>query len=350
MGAAEHVQTDLLCPACAGQRRFDPGAAALSCDSCGGAEAVALPEDHDAAAEFPWSPDAAGAAEAPAPLNETTHRCETCGGEVTFTGAALSDRCPYCDGAVVRVPETGETYAAMAMMPFAITEDVARAKALAWVAGRIAAPNDLKEAARSGRFAGLYAPFWTFDTREAVAYWATYSTGSGKNRRTRSTSGTMSITFDDVLVPASPHVTPLIRDGILHEFDPTRLAPYTPAYLAGFAAERHHQSVAQGLEANADDKDLLIRNHIVRKVNRRNTRVSRYTTDTSGIHYRRLLLPVWILHYRYGDATKKIVVSGLDGRTYGERPFSTWKLAGMAALASAALIAFGWAWGAMGFL
>jgi hypothetical protein len=198
--------------------------------------------------------------------------------------------------------------------------------------------------------AGLYAPFWTFDSREAIRYWAKYRTGAGDNRQTHNTSGSMSITFDDLLMPASPHVTPLIRDGILHDFRPRDLRPYRAGYLAGFAAERHHQSVAQGLHANEPDKKLLIRNRIKRHINKSGVHDIRYQTDTTGIHYRRILLPVWILHYRYGDAQMKVVVSGIDGRTYGERPFSRWKVAVYSAALSGAALILGWAWGAAGWL
>lgn len=346
MEDAGATQSTLMCPSCAGQRRFEPTKTALLCQSFGDIEPVEHPDTDDAAEEFPYSP---AAQEAPVAMDGASHVCQTCGGEVVFSGAAISDTCPYCDGTVVLSPGS-DSYAAMALMPFAVPKDTSAEAVLAWVKGRVAAPNDLENIARSGRMAGLYAPFWTFDTHEAIEYWATYTTGSGKQRRTHRTGGKMSITFDDVLVPASGHVTPLIRDGILHAFNPTDLRPFDAAYLAGFAAERHHQTVAQGLAANAADKDLLIRNHIVRHVNRNNTRVTRYNTDTSGIHYRRLLLPVWILHYRYGGRPKRIVVSGLDGRTYGERPFSDWKLARIAAIAGAGLIVFGWLWGAAGIL
>lgn len=98
---------------------------------------------------------------------------------------------------------------------------------------RIAAPSDLSAHVEDGYFSGLYAPFWTLDSKEAIQYWAKYTTGSGKNRRTHSTGGAMNIAFDDLLVPASTHVTPLIRDGILHEFYPDRLRPYSAGYPPG---------------------------------------------------------------------------------------------------------------------
>ncbi|MEX0366461.1 MAG: hypothetical protein AB3N22_10360, partial [Ruegeria sp.] len=212
------------------------------------------------------------------------------------------------------------------------------------------APSDLRAVVEKARVAGLYVPFWTFDSDEAVQYWAKYNVRRNKRTVTHSTSGALRIAFDDLLVPASSHVTPLIRDGILHDFEPRRLRPYRPGYLAGFGAERHHQSVADGLKANEDDKDLLIRNRIKGHVNKSGVHSIRYTTDTSGIRYRRILLPVWILHYTYNDTAMKIVVCGMQGRTYGERPFSIGKLALYAAGLSALTIAFGLAWGAGGLL
>ena len=194
-------------------------------------------------------------------------------------------------------PWSLRSYATMALIPFRVGAGFAQRLALDWATSRFAAPSDLGAVVQQHSVTGLYAPFWTFDSDEAVDYWAKYTTGSGDNRRTHSTRGRLTLEFDDMLMPASPHVTPLIRAGILHDFDPGDLKPFLAGYLAGFAAERHHQSVAQGLVANAPDKDLLIRNHIKQHINKTGVHDIRYNTDTTSIHYRRLLLPTWILHY-----------------------------------------------------
>ena len=172
----------------------------------------------------------------------------------------------------------------------------------------------------------------------------------GKKIKIRSKSGDLSLVFDDLLMPASPHVTPLIRDGILHEFSPDVLRPYDPAYLAGFGAEQHHQSVTEGLEANKKDKDLFIRNHIKHHSPTGKVISIKYKTHTSGIHYRRILVPVWICHYYYGGKSYKIVTSGIDGRTYGERPLSSNKLLAISAACTMALMTIGWVFGAVSFL
>ena len=348
MSDIQAIQKDLSCPVCGGQRLWDPDLRALTCQSCGTPEKLFTSAEAKALAEAETAYDpGAPCTEKPEVAETRAHQCEACGGEVVFTGAALSDHCPYCDGPVVLGP-LDQGYRTTALIPCRITAEQADENAKKWVAERRAAPNDLGAQVAKARVAGLYAPFWTFDSEEAVEYWAKIRRKSGKNTYYESIAGKMRIKFDDLLVPASTHVTPLIRDGILHEFSPLALEPYEAGYIAGFAAERHHQSVDEGLRANADDKNLLIRNRIKRHINKSGVTNLGYRTDTTGIHYRRILLPVWILHYTYKDEPMKVVVSGIDGRTFGERPFSTGKLAVYSALITAAAVAFGVVWGAMG--
>ncbi|MBY5932398.1 hypothetical protein KUV51_05250 [Tateyamaria omphalii] len=342
------AQSELQCANCAGQCVYDPAQQALVCTSCATRYGLETENDDDAAREFDFNPD--GPDVDPPVIEETrVHHCQTCGGDVVFVGQTLSERCAYCDGPVVlATSDTG--YRTKALIPFRVPERDAQVAALDWVARRWAAPSDLKSVVSKARVAGIYVPFWTFDSEEAVNYWAKYTVRRNKRSVTRRTSGAFRIRFDDLLVPASTHVTPLIRDGILHDFEPRRLRPYRPGYLAGFGAERHHQSVTEGLKGNADDKDLLIRNRIKGHVNKSGVHDVRYTTDTTGVRYRRILLPVWILHYQYNGEAMKVVVCGMQRRTYGERPFSWPKLAAYAAVLSALTIAFGLAWGAGGLL
>ncbi len=279
---------------------------------------------------------------------ERPYQCETCGGEVVFHGHSISENCPYCNGALVETT-IDESYQTLGMIPFAVGEKQAQANAQDWVARRWAAPSNLGEVVSRSRVAGIYVPFWTFDSKEAVDYTVTYKVQRGKRSTRRTKQGSMRTEFDDLLMPASPHVTPLIRDGILHDFQPSKLRPLDPGYLAGFAAERHRQTVREGLESNEADKSLLLRNRIKKHSGKRQIVHVSYKTDTTGIKYRRILLPVWILHYEWGGAPMRVVACGLAGRTFGERPFSTIKLLFFACLASTACAAFGFMWGAMRF-
>ena len=340
--------SDLQCPNCAGQCRYAPLSQSLECTSCGAAHSIAVDPSVDPAEEFHYHPDLPHT-EQRSHTGDTLRQCETCGGQVVFTGPALSDRCAYCDGPIVLGP-ADVSYQTVGMIPFALGADDAQSRVETWVQTRHAAPDNLPRIVAQGRVAGIYVPFWTFDSQEAVNYMVRYKVRSNKKWRHRSVKDSMTTAFDDMLAPASPHVTPLIRDGILHDFNPEELRPYTPAYMAGFAAERHYESVTEGLKSNAADKDLLLRNRIKRHSGKSNITNVSYKTHTTGIKYRRILLPVWILHYTYGDKPMKVVTCGLHGRTFGERPFSMKKLFGYALALSAAAVVAGWLWGAMGLL
>ena len=342
------AQSEFLCPSCGGQCVYAPRHKALTCQSCGASHEIKVDPDADPARELHYHPDQAHT-EQPQITADQAHQCQTCGGEVIFAGPALTGTCPYCEGPLVLTgPE--ESYQTLGLIPFEVPDEDAQNRAVDWVRRRWAAPNALTGEVAKARVAGIYVPSWTFDSAEAVNYLVKYRVKQGKNWVTRTFRSSMKTAFDDLLVPASPHVTPLIRDGILHDFDPHSLKPYEPAFLAGFPAERHHQSVTAGLEANAADKDLLLRNRIRRHSGKSRITSVTYKTDTTGIRYRRILLPVWILHYAWGEETKKVVVCGLRGRTFGERPFSLWKLFGLSSVLSAAVILVGWLWGVAGFL
>jgi len=337
-------QSDLQCSACAGQCRFDPATGQLTCDSCATHHDITVDQHIDPTAEFHYSPDTKHT-ESKTITRTPSHTCETCGGELVFTGASLSERCPYCDGPVVLNAQEA-SYQTLGLIPFRISGPEAAALTRTWAQRRWAAPSDLAKTAEKESVIGLYVPFFTFDSDELVNYSLTYRYRSGKKTRRRTIKGSMRTAFDDLLIPASPHITPLIRDGILHEFRPSDLLPYDPAFLAGFAAERHHLSVSEGLNMNEADKDLLLRNRIKKHAGKTNVVNISYKTHTSGIRYRRILLPVWILHYRYKEKPYKIVACGIHGRTFGERPFSIPKLLGLSAGLTAAVLAFGWLWGA----
>jgi len=339
------AQTDLLCTNCAGQCVFDPASGTLTCLRCTSEHRIAIDPDADPSAEQHYHPDLPHT-EQPRFTQNRPYQCETCGGEVVFLGHSISESCPYCNGNLIE-QSSDESYVTLGVIPFALSDERAQINAQGWVARRWAAPSDLDAIVSRSVVAGIYVPFWTFDSEEAVDYTVKYKVRSGKRTYTRSYSAFMRTKFDDLLMPASPHVTPLIRDGILHEFEPGNLRPFEPAYLAGFAAEFHHQSVREGLKHNAADKALLLRNRIKKHSGKSSITKVSYATDTTGIKYRRILLPVWILHYSYQGKPMKVVTCGLRGRTFGERPFSTVKLFAFAAVVSSAVTAFGFIWGAL---
>ncbi|MEM6897588.1 MAG: hypothetical protein AAF576_09405 [Pseudomonadota bacterium] len=341
---AATIQTELQCSACGGQRVFTPGRGTLTCQSCGAEKPIRPTSAQPASTEFAY--DGSGPADDPVTERTEAHTCQTCGGTVIFVGAALSETCAYCNGPIVKSLED-RGYRAMALIPFQQEEARAWDEARAWASSRLAAPADLLDHVNNGRMAALYAPFFTFDTTEFVKYSGYHRVRYGKRTRLKPTSGRFMTEFDDFLVPASPHITPLIRDGVIHDFSPALLQPYDPAFLAGFGAEQHHLTVAEGLDYKARDRRVILEKRIDRHSGKPVERLD-FHTDQSGVRYRRILLPVFILHYEYEGTAYKIVTCGLNATTFGERPFSKTRLMGYAAWISALALGLGALWRILG--
>ena len=100
MDTTNATQSDLQCPTCAGQCSYSPTYRRLECASCGNAHDLKTDDDYKAAEELDYDPNLTEA-----DLSDFSktraHHCNTCSGDILFTGPALSERCPYCDGPVV---------------------------------------------------------------------------------------------------------------------------------------------------------------------------------------------------------------------------------------------------------
>ncbi|WP_297779953.1 hypothetical protein [uncultured Roseovarius sp.] len=331
------VQAALRCASCGGQKGFDPQTQSLRCDSCGRLTEIVVDSGLNPRREAAYDP---GAPEDEPPEIEHAHRCDTCGGEVVFVGRAVSEQCPYCNGSVVLFGGHSH-YTPSALIPIGNTKADAGDAIACWVRGLWSAPTPLSKVVTEGQIAAVYAPFWTFDAAKDVNYTAQRRTGHGESARWRRVSGQVMMVLDDVVIGASDHVTPDIRDGIMHGFYPQWLKPYQPEYLAGFAADLHGSRVSDGLIKLRRDIEEQVRRRIQVDAGGGRIRNITWTGHLSEIRFRRVLLPLWILHYRYAGKPYRIVVSGIDGRCFGERPFSMAKLFGWALLSAASLFGAG---------
>jgi hypothetical protein len=66
-------------------------------------------------------------------------------------------------------------------------------------------------------------------------------------------------------------------------------------------------------------------------------RVDSTETDWGSVTFKLLLLPAWLAAYRYHDRAWQVMINARTGEVIGERPYSTWKIAGAVLLALALL-------------
>jgi hypothetical protein len=214
------------------------------------------------------------------------------------------------------------------IVPFAIAEVDARQRALRWIRRTRLPPFRLGRLAKSGAIEERYLPFWAFDAH-AIGYWS----GGGVMR------GIIEMDFCNLLISAERS----IESSAMPELE-SPLAKSIRAYDQRLVAGRHVATAPR----RVDEATLLAHARIERELaaeawrsrppkERSRMLLSRveYARETS----KRLLLPVWLLEYRYLGRNYCIAVDGASGRVVGQVPASVAKV-GLVAIAALWLMLF----------
>jgi hypothetical protein len=73
--------------------------------------------------------------------------------------------------------------------------------------------------------------------------------------------------------------------------------------------------------------EAAIRAEVRRRIGGDEQRIHSIETRYGALSYKHLLLPVWLLAYKFGDKTYQVAVNAATGEVQGERPWSVWKIA-----------------------
>jgi hypothetical protein len=234
------------------------------------------------------------------------------------------------------------------LLPFKVSGKEAFEQFRKWIGKLWFAPSQLKQYAQSeSKLAGVYVPFWTYDSDTTTAYTGergdyyytteTYTeeengrtvTRTREVRHTRwtSVSGTVFNNFDDILILASKSLPKKYTDR-LEPWDLTNLVPYADEYLSGFRAESYQVSLPQGFEEAKQIMESAIESSIRRDIGGDEQQIHSAQTQYGSITFKHILLPVWLSAYRFREKIYRILINARTGEVQGERPFSAWKIAG----------------------
>ena len=344
------------CESCGADLEFHIGEQSLVCPFCGHvkaiekkADGVLTEQDFHAMLEHirQWREDARDRVEDADPsvaAVEATHRelrCESCGGNVEFYGTLTSTKCPYCAAPVQlenahkseehRIPADG-------VLPFQIDKEHASQNLKQWVNSRWFAPNRFLKEGAAGNFNGIYLSYFTYDSMTFSAYSGErgehyyVTVGSGKNRRTERRTrwypagGSFQRFFDDVLVLAN---TGLRRDFMLalEPWPLLKVVPFDQQMLAGLMARTYDIELDECFKEGRQRIDAAILSEVHQRIGGDTQRVHSVNSRYEAITYKHLLLPVWLMAYRYTGKTFQVFINAATGEVQGERPYSAWKIA-----------------------
>ena len=274
-------------------------------------------------------------------------RCDSCGADVIFQGTLTSTHCPYCacplqrdniHDSVKRIPVDG-------VLPFLVPQTRAAENLRSWVKSLWWAPNEFLRQGANGKFNGVYLPFFTYDaltdTRYAGqrgdAYFVTV--GEGNNRRTERrvrwtfADGDFQRFFDDVMIiAASKQQTDLVQG--LEPWPLERMMSFTPEVLAGFFSRTYDVALEDGFRSARQRIESALAAEVRQRIGGDEQQVQSEKTNYSAITYKHVLLPVWLLAYRYHDKTYQVMINAATGGVSGQRPYSWVKITSAVMLAA----------------
>ncbi len=355
---SETNQAEILCKNCSGKLKFSPGSANLKCEFCGTENHISIDADaaKNAVAELDYSSFLQSQIDQSVTQEIHTVQCDSCGATTTFDQNVVSSTCAFCASPMVaKQGQSNKQIEPKALIPFKIDGKKSAELLRHWLTKLWWAPTDLKQQARqTGKLAGMYIPYWTYDVSTHARYtgergddysdteYYTDSDGKSQTRTVTKTSwssvtGDVSHFFDDVLVVA----TQSLSEKDIDELEPwrlTELMPYDDKFIAGFRSETYQLDVKTGFETSKKKMEIVLREKILKNIGGDKQRIHSINTEYNDIKFKHILLPIWISAYRYADKVYRFMINGQTGKVQGERPYSRIKIT-LAVLAVISMLA-----------
>ncbi len=257
----------------------------------------------------------------------TVLRCTGCGAAVSYDAERRAPHCGFC-GATMKLEQTADPLQqADHALPFGLDETRARDVLNGFLAsGGFFHPGDLATASSVSAMQPLFWAGWLFDAEADVSYTTDSNYGNGRSAWAPH-AGVTRMHFDRIVVSASRGLSETESQPLVPGYDLSTarsvaeidaLGPHS-ATVERFELER---SAARKVIANAISNmaEGRVTSGIAPGSSFRNTHVS---LVLRGLATRRLLFPVWILTYRYGDKPYRVVVHGQrNDIVVGSRPLS----------------------------
>lgn len=347
------------CRECGASLRFAPTTGSLTCPSCRTVNAPPTADDTARLAtheELDYLGYLRLQAGNEPDITPQLVDCPQCGAQTQFDLHVVASACAFCATPLVSATaHTERRIRPRAVVPFALEPKGAQDVFRKWIDGRWFAPNALKETVRAvNGVRGVYLPCWTFDARTTSDYQGqrgvdrivqeTRRDAHGKtvvlNRTVTDwyhASGTVAVSFDDTLVPASQSIPEHLTD-VLTDWDVSGMQPFSDDYVAGFTVEAYHLALEPAFAVAKGIFDAAILGAVKQDIGGHHQRVSHVGTRYDGVTFKHILLPVWICSYQFHGKSWRVVVNGQTGAVKGDRPWSAWKI-GFAVAAAMAIAA-----------
>lgn len=226
------------------------------------------------------------------------------------------------------------------VLQFSIERAAAETALRAWLSSGFWRPADASRASTIGEMTRVYVPYWVFEASTDSRWTADSSPAPlGSRGDWYPVSGGNVSNYTGILVAGSSILTARETDSIA-PFDIAQAQPASQVDLENSISEDFRvprklaRPAARKLIENRERQ--ACRRHVPNRV--RNLKVNVRVASMVG---QPLLLPVWILAYRYKEKVHRVLINGQSGKIAGTAPFSYRKLTAIIAVVVILLIVIG---------
>lgn len=260
-------------------------------------------------------------------LTRTNFTCSGCGASMSYDASAQALRCPFCGSVdLVAQPDT-TTLAPHRVIPFVLNREQAIQVLRSWLGRGFWRPGDLAQQASVVTMVPVYVPYWVFHAHTFTCWTAdTDQTPAGARASWYPLAGEHRGDYAGLLVGASGALsnseTAAICPFELNTGVPPEQVDLENVTVEQFSVPRRYARplARQGLEAY---ETAAVAQECV-PGSARNVHVN---LRIEALESEPVLLPVWILAYRYRDELYRFLVNGQSGRPTGTAPTSWRKIA-----------------------
>jgi hypothetical protein len=284
-----------------------------------------------------------------APLNERPHaplatqisthnfECRGCGASMSYEASAQTLRCPFCGSERMEEQQDAKELRPKWVVPFAIEQNDAVVRLRQFWQGSFWRPGDLARAAQVTKLTRVYVPYWVFAAK-VYTYWTADSSQTPPLARGDwfPVSGENRAEYSGLLVGASSVLSPAETHAI-QPFDLSAALPPEEVDLENAIYEQFRvprkyarplaRQGLEGMERKACSQFV--------PGNSRNLKVN---LRVEGLAGEPVLLPVWIMAYRYKEHVYRFLVNGQTGACTGTAPTSYGKVAAVVGIVIAVIV------------
>ena len=248
--------------------------------------------------EAPHDPDAAAADQPEQTVHKHRFTCSGCGAAMSYDASSQSLRCPFCGSEKLEQSPDGRELAAQGVVPFLIDQPAAEAALTKWLGSSFWRPSDLANRAEITKIAPVYVPYWMFHARTRT-YWSadTNHTPRGARGDWYPLTGHHQGDYRGVLISASSVLSPAETFSLL-PFDLNQIVAPSEVDLENAIVEEFRAARKYARPLARSRIEELERDACAGYVpgSSRNVKVN---VLLDGLTSQPILLPVWIMAYRY---------------------------------------------------